>query len=388
MNRRINRFMPNRVSYFDSIRGLAALIVVIHHYVTTFYPEVTFGNGGMLARLFEMPPFGLLVAGKFAVCLFFILSGYVLSYKFLGSKMLLSSFLSAILKRPIRLGGIVLVTVAMGAALWYFELFFIHKVGVLNNNDWFANFWHGKIVIESFLRDFFFFPFGHAHLYNMPLWTIKMELYGSFLVFGFLYLFSNYRYRWFAYVVILLLLAGTFYINFFLGIIFADIYKTKPVKLSKGRARLLLCFSGLSFLYFSSYPSHVSHETIVHTIYGLLPQSSSLNYAILAASSFFIFVLLCDRLKDILKSRKLLFLGKISYSLYAIHFLVLGSFSSYVFCKLNLYVSYGLSFAIVLFVSIFVIVIIATILHRYVDIPTMRIAGKFGGVIERRCGAK
>ncbi|WP_443147193.1 acyltransferase family protein [Paenibacillus sp. KACC 21273] len=81
-----------KLKYLDGLRGLAALIVVISHFVVAFYPSLY--NGSIdsvhtqksLELWISKSPFNLFYNGNFAVCVFFVLSGYVLSYKFFITK--------------------------------------------------------------------------------------------------------------------------------------------------------------------------------------------------------------------------------------------------------------------------------------------------------------
>jgi peptidoglycan/LPS O-acetylase OafA/YrhL len=66
-----------RFKSLDSLRGLAALAVVLHHCLLTL-PASAYGRGG-LAWLFSATPMRLLVDGPGAVLLFFVLSGFVLA---------------------------------------------------------------------------------------------------------------------------------------------------------------------------------------------------------------------------------------------------------------------------------------------------------------------
>ena len=100
-------------NHLEALRGIAALIVVIGHYLNAFYPYTVFGSSGdyvahgMWEKLLLTTPLGFFKAGDFAVCVFFVLSGYVLSYKYLGEKDVRPPIIAAILKRPFRLGGLV-----------------------------------------------------------------------------------------------------------------------------------------------------------------------------------------------------------------------------------------------------------------------------------------
>src|SRR5689334_10873657 len=115
--------MTARQPHLDSLRGVAALIVVLEHYFAAFYPYTLFGARGEYRQIAPWeslafhPPFGTLIAGHFAVCLFFILSGYVLSFRFLGKRGGTSDLVAAIVRRPIRLGGLVAFTMVVAFEL-------------------------------------------------------------------------------------------------------------------------------------------------------------------------------------------------------------------------------------------------------------------------------
>jgi peptidoglycan/LPS O-acetylase OafA/YrhL len=82
---------PQRLGELDSLRGLAALAVVLHHLVLAFKPDQPPSSflsllnlhpkaGWAWWRLLDtLTPVHLLVAGREAVILFFVLSGFVLS---------------------------------------------------------------------------------------------------------------------------------------------------------------------------------------------------------------------------------------------------------------------------------------------------------------------
>jgi peptidoglycan/LPS O-acetylase OafA/YrhL len=69
-----------RIEQLDSVRGLAALSVVLCHHLIAyprFWDAYVFGPQGNKTGLF-FPPVYILWAGHSAVVLFFVLSGYVL----------------------------------------------------------------------------------------------------------------------------------------------------------------------------------------------------------------------------------------------------------------------------------------------------------------------
>ncbi|MCC6880770.1 MAG: acyltransferase family protein, partial [Verrucomicrobiales bacterium] len=114
---------PGKEQHWEAARGLAALLVMFHHSVAAFYHEAVFGvaddiSGSPLTRLFTMTPLGVVLAAHFAVCFFFVLSGYVLSLKFFGEGAKGRwDAVEAAVKRPFRLAGIAILSMALSWGL-------------------------------------------------------------------------------------------------------------------------------------------------------------------------------------------------------------------------------------------------------------------------------
>ena len=62
---------PRRFRELDSLRGLAAITVVFHHFSRICSPQII--------HVLDRTPLRILVAGHQAVILFFLLSGFVLT---------------------------------------------------------------------------------------------------------------------------------------------------------------------------------------------------------------------------------------------------------------------------------------------------------------------
>jgi peptidoglycan/LPS O-acetylase OafA/YrhL len=372
-----------RQAHFDSLRGLAALLVVFAHHMAAFYPYAIFGVQGSYLQhaewetLFFYPPFGLLVAGQFAVCLFFILSGYVLSYNFIGEPFQSKKIIAAIVKRPVRLGGLVLFTIMLAGLLWHYGLFYNAAVAEISaSKPFFISYWAGDLDISRLLTDVATSAFSAGRYYNPPLWTIKMELYGSLEVFLFVLLFGTSKYRLFLLALLLVLTRNSLYQGFVIGVIFADMVKCGRLdRNSLGNLRALSLLAPL-FLFFSAYPNYVSSDFIGKTLYGFLPDDGGFGggYPMLAAFLLFWLVVANGRSQNILHHPHLQFLGRISYGLYVIHFLVIGSFSSWLFLKLYGTLGYGATVLAVLLVGLPLIGLAAYLVTRFVDEPFVRLA--------------
>jgi peptidoglycan/LPS O-acetylase OafA/YrhL len=118
----------SRIVALDSLRGLAALIVVFHHLDNVLDED---GSNPLLAPIFHNSPLRILVDGRTAVMLFFVLSGFALSMS-IGKKF---SYWTYLLRRLTRL----MIPCAAGillAALAYW-LVVPKPIPVLGN--WFEN---------------------------------------------------------------------------------------------------------------------------------------------------------------------------------------------------------------------------------------------------------
>lgn len=373
----------NREVHLDSLRGIAAMIVVITHYMGAFFPYSTFGQQGSyqqklpIENIFFYPPFGLIVAGNFAVCLFFILSGYVLSYRFLGEPRETKQIVIAILKRPIRLGGVVLFTVILSSYLWHENLYFNDLVSEISTSTpWFTTLWRGNFSLDAFLLSTSRALFADAQRYNIALWTIQVELYGSILVFLTLLVISNFKYRSIVFLILIAVLAKSFYQGFFLGMLIADLIKNKPFSLSVTAKKYLSIFFGIGFIYFSSYPYYVSTEFISTTIYNGLPTNKGFKggYPMLASLLLFSFICLNDKAKHYLNLKLFKFLGDISYGVYSVHILVIGSFSSWIFLQLHQELGYLFSFFITFILGLTLIILLGQLITKYIDEPSIKLS--------------
>jgi peptidoglycan/LPS O-acetylase OafA/YrhL len=380
---------PSRQSHLDAMRGAAALIVVLLHYFAAFYPWSIFGTHAKTSYqqhaawevLAFYPPFGLPLAGHFAVCLFFILSGYVLSFSHLGEAGRVPKLVLAIIKRPIRLGGLIWFTLILSALIWYFGHYYnVPTAELTRSKPWFSGFWAGSFDAGHWLLTMLSATFSQGNTYNPPLWTIKTELYGSIMVYVFLLLIGNWRYRMLVLLLLIMAFYNSLYQGFWFGLLAADIVKHRSWLANKKSyiSWILLAL----FLYFVNFPRYVSDEFRAGTIYRFWPSDAGFDggYPMLAAVLAFVLVLTSPALKAWLLHPVWQFLGRISYALYLLHFLLLGSFSSWLFLRLTPGMSYGSAFLIVTGSGLVLAVLMAYVATRWVDEPVIGLSH----IIERK----
>src|SRR4030081_1398302 len=141
-----------RIAYLESIRGLAALQVLLLHFLAAFAPDLVFSlpAGAAVAGYIHLSPLYFLYDGYSAVYIFFALSGYVLTRSFERN---LAQPSSQILARVIRLGLPALAATLVAAAVMLMFGRPNVEAGALSGSAWFASQWHADLSILSVIRD-------------------------------------------------------------------------------------------------------------------------------------------------------------------------------------------------------------------------------------------
>lgn len=166
-----------RISSLDGLRGVAALVVLIHHAVLTvpMFADITAGRAhppvGTWEWWFSVSPLRLIWGGSEAVIVFFVLSGFVLAP--VGGRAV--HWCSYYAKRSIRLYLPAWASLVL-AVLVVLSLPAVPVVGA----SWWMNAhlgqdpWHALTAAPLVL--------GTPQWINSPLWSIRIELWFSLLL--------------------------------------------------------------------------------------------------------------------------------------------------------------------------------------------------------------
>jgi peptidoglycan/LPS O-acetylase OafA/YrhL len=381
------RMQQTRQTYLDSMRGVAAAIVVVVHYLAAFRPYSIFGlqEGYQPQNQWELfchtPPLSFFLSGHTAVCLFFILSGYVLSISHLRKEKDTGLLVAAAVKRPFRLGGVVLCTILLSAFIWNQGFYFNREAAGLSGSvAWLGGFWTEESESRSLLLDMLSGMFRNGVVYNPPLWTIRIELYGSLLVYLFIYLFGQHRHRLWVLAGLAIALQSTDYLGFILGMI-AAVLETKTVSHQRPLLNPRISFGCLlAGLVLASYPSYASPVFRSDTIWSFLPEIRKLlgGYPMISAAFLFCGVATNERVQRCLDNSLLNYLGRISFALYAVHCIVLGSISSWMYAGLHKSLGSDAAFWVVLPTGLLINCLIASLITRFVDQPSVQFSGYLG----------
>jgi peptidoglycan/LPS O-acetylase OafA/YrhL len=209
-----------KLLHLESLRGIAALLVVFTHFAGSFFPAVTGGGRFPTHSAFDLviysTPLSILAGGNFAVCIFFVLSGFVLTRGyFLNGR--IQQLQNSALKRYFRLMPAVAISVLLAYLLLRFQLFFNHDAAAITGSMGLDELWsfpaNAAEATNQALYQAFITGTTGPRSYNPVLWTMQIEFLGSFLVFGAAALFGQHAKRHWMY---LLLLIGTWQTYFLL----------------------------------------------------------------------------------------------------------------------------------------------------------------------------
>ncbi len=364
-----------KLDYIDGMKGIGAIMVYFCHFVYAFYygayslsPEHVHTRSG-IELVLGRTPLNFFYNGNTAVCIFLVLSGFVLCLSYFKTKEQRRLREGAI-KRYFRLMPMILAVNVMIFILMSLGLYRNRETAVITGSiAWFGGF-------NQFEPDFFgmlkeslagCFIWG-SNDYNGVLWTIPYLFLGALVVYLAVFLAGENRLRYFAYGVMLLVSLKTdiYFAGIFSGLFLCDFFMTqdKWMALYRKRPAVPVLVFLLGF-YLSSYPSFGA--SMEGTVYGLLPPAYTVIYHMAGAVFLTAGVLGSERLKRFFSWKPFVYLGKISFSLYLIHFPVIAVFSCRFFLstweRLGYHPAAGIDFVLT---TAFVI-LLSVLCRRYLE---------------------
>lgn len=342
----------------DSLRGIAALMVVFQHFWEMNNPSD--------ARL---KPWLFFCAGHEAVILFFVLSGFVLSHQLRNFK--LPQYPQFILRRILRIYPAYYVALAFSATLLiYISHYHPATLAQYGLTPWFYIWSRSNFDTSMWLSSLSLISHEGNSL-NVATWSLFYEMWLS-LVFPLLIIYCI-RSKWIIRLTILCSLAivsyyfwrfGNFLDNQWQSIIYYGWYFIAGMYLYHYNYRLKFGASWLWLivgcaLYFSNY-----------LLFGKI--ASRMFHEILIAIGSCLIVINClyfAPLKQLLNITLFRFYGKISYSLYLFHLPIIYALG-------YLYLPHG-SLLVVKFLTIILSTLIAWISYVLIEQTFIKLAKKY-----------
>lgn len=374
-----------KLEYIDGMKGLGALMVYLCHFVFAFYYGAyslesahTHTASGIEIAIGKSP-LNLLFNGNFAVRLFLVLSGYVLCLGYFRTREKKRLVQSA-KKRYFRLITPIVVVNLLVYVLMKCGAYLNSQAAVIaKSEDWFYGFNHfparlSEVLFESFIGCFLF----GSNQYNGVLWTIPYLFLGAFIVYLAAYLVGENPLRYVAYGVMLLVSIKTDFAGVIFGFVLCDFMHTQErwvKRIQKYQAVPILSF--LAGLYLASYPS--MGVDLEGTIYGILGVPMVVTFHLFGAVGMVFGVLNCTWLQKFFSLKPFLFLGKVSYSLYLLHFPVIATFSSFVLLHFYKEGNYNRLMGVNFILTTGLVLLLSWLSFRYVERLGQGIEAKISG---------
>jgi len=228
-----------RVRFLDGLRGWAAIVVLLHHIFIDGLPaNAVMADRALWAKVF-------FVNGTLAVCVFFVVSGFSLSIRYLDTgdesglarlaagryfRLALPIFAICAITHALLLGGIIPPAAQRPAPL-----------------DLFLTFTPTVERLLNFSLCNVFVAYSGADTYDPPLWTMSYEFFGSFMVFAIVASLRASRLRTAVLAALFLALAAwqTYFALFVAGILIAEVFRQRAPSAATERAGAALCVAGL-----------------------------------------------------------------------------------------------------------------------------------------------
>ena len=328
----------------DGLRGVAALSVVLCHFMACIYPA-SMGHaplpGGAspagvetpVTAFLSIPWLSFLWNGTFAVSVFFVLSGYVLTKPFVETGDMSSMKLRAARRYP-RLCIPILGSILLTYSIMSLGLSHAAELSGVTKTTWANQFWNFPPSFLLALKEGLYGAiFTGQSSYNPILWTMKVEFIGSMIVFGFRALNQNGRAGLINFVVVTAALMIFFpdewslYVGFLAGSYLGQLRLPQP--------RWLTMVAVLVAVFFGSYGYsrwYAFTSGLPLTANGIKNLMSTIGAVAL------LYVVRAGWFHGLFVSRPAQYLGKVSYAIYLVHFPLLLSFTAWAFVRV-----YGLT---------------------------------------------
>ena len=331
----------SRVACLDGLRGIAAAQVMVGHFLYAFRPA-------WFARLDP------LVNGDFAVFLFLVLSGFVLTPGFERAPRALRA---GLIRRAVRLG---LPVAAAGVAAFALRAAFPGAwlaAARLNGCAWLAAFapltpghaladGSGLTMLTGYAQTTLFAPLVGRLMSvyasaDTPIWSLHLEWWGSVLVLGLVWLRARSATHWgLALAVAVLLIGANALMLFAVGHVLSVLARERDwLGAPGGRARARTGWALLAVGIWIAAGHWFPGVRLLRDLAGIAPALRSYSWFFwhieFGALLVFLGVLLNPGLQFFLSGPVPQFLGRVSFPVYLLHFPIMLGLGSAVFVMVH-----------------------------------------------------
>ncbi len=311
-----------RLHLLDAIRGWAAVQVLFFHICHEMFARKVPELGA--------PTLNFIFNGAFAVAIFFVLSGEVLSHAYFVRNDI-GPVRKLAIKRYVRLVIPIFASCFIVFLLMKANLIFAPEANaILDRPDWLGKFLPFEASVPSFLSYVLFNVFADQKptiSYNPFLWSMSVELIGSIFVFLTLFITRTrgQRLAVYAFTAPFLLVYNPFLICFSLGMMI-------------GEMRVAGLFDRLSAHPAANFVAVfvLLDVALGLTVYPMLPipQIAVAQRLSFAAAIFLFAIYSSNWLQSLFDNRLSHLLGEMSFPIYLVHFPIIVSLQSFLVLRM------------------------------------------------------
>ena len=339
----------HRIEFLDSARGLAAMSVMIFHVILMFNWKVM----TLPPKIFIL--LKVIFNGSDAVSFFFVLSGFVLTASIVKLQDNFD-YPNYIVRRVFRIYPLYAASV-------------ITAFIISGGNKTFVFLQEMNIV-------------STVHQFVGPGWTMGAEIFISLLMPVFV---LTLRHRNMSYVVLLISLFSYNYLSpfafhFILGMLIYDLYRSRRQVLWLDQARYMFVVLPVLMIFYSSRHIAELSPRFTHLILmaedfmGIGHGNFFFDLSGIASAAFIIIILQSQRIQAVLSHAILAFIGRISFSIYLIHWLVMNNIPVK---KIAQIYPPGALYLVMLIAAVSLITIfISYFTYRFIELPFINLAKK------------
>lgn len=301
----------HRSPHLDGLRGIAAVAVALLHFLRSF-DNTQLGPVNSL----NYSPFSAFWNGHFAVSIFFTMSGFLFFRKFFGAEG--TACVRAAVKRYFRLSVPILALSLIAFLLHLGGYMQNAEAAAISGSDWLVKWYRFSPDIGLAIGEPMYSGYVHfdaARSYNTNLWTISYELFAVFAVIALAWLCGRVKLAaQIALAIAAVVLSfGTHYCEFFLGALLALglQLRTSDITLPAALSVVIIALTAARL-----HQGPVPHAVVVNIIYPIA--SMAVIFAVEKSAA----------MRSWLSTKWLMWLGRISFGVYLVHFIVLSSGAS------------------------------------------------------------
>lgn len=343
-----------KIQYWEGLRTIFCLIVVISHICLAFFPNVP--------RIF-------ISMGNLSVIYFLFLSGGVLSLKTHNKleqgNLTINNVIKYVFYRYLRLLPVVATTLIFSSLIYALGGIYSNELSDKYNLFLLKEYFPDGVDLYEGVYDAFLGAFYRRPILNTPLWTIKYEFFGVIFVWIIMRVMYSKRYRWNIYVFII---AIFLLIDIYMSCIISGMFLFELMYNNEETAIRIKN-------YIMKY-KRVYLITMFITLFFIILGRFAIYFRWLLMLELYCAIFTFKKIQNILSKDILTVFSKYTFAVYASHWIFICSGLSYIIMRLSEIFPY-LEVAIILSIlSIPVIVYLGWVMNTFVEKPIDKVTKK------------